>query len=661
MFRKRFASLLFALISFVPLLTNAQKENHIWYAPYVSLDFNATPAPGFLNSPNIPSNGQPASICDSSGALLFYTNGNIVYGKDHLPMPDGILANGAASRFDLHPCSALILPKSGTQYYLFSLLPDSISVAIPDSVATQYMIHPSLYFSIIDMQLNSGNGDIVPGNKKILLRREVMRGFLAGCKGPGCDSAWIVAHDRQAPDFLAYPVTAAGVGNPVSSSSGVNFLADNMPGYGFHYGKFSPDTRTLGLFSWRRSIAMPVDPGSFASLELITFNAQSGIFSNAKSLYENLDFSPYMYGFYPMSFSSDSKKFYTVQRTDYDVANWNKVVQYDLSSPVLAGILASEQVIGEVPPASPSGSSFMNDMRLAGDDKIYIASGDIFPLSLGTAAVPLARIPNPNAAAATLETGLSSPLMIWGNPVLFPAANILFEGTVTTKVSTERLCWDGSLVLGASQSGHYTWNTGSQDSSITITQPGTYWVRTGNDCTQHIDTFIVVPPLNPDLLPDDTTVCQGSRWTITLPAHTGIQYMWQDGSTGNSYEVSRDGLIVVTAHSNCGALQDSMRVTYGNCNCDLLFIPTAFSPNADGINDIFLPRYPCAAGIRNYELKVYNRWGQLAFYSGMPEQGWDGLTNGHLSDLGVYHYTVKIRAEGRKEELFRSGQVTLLR
>ena len=661
MFRKPATCLLQAFLFLAPLIAGAQKENHTWYAPYLSLDFNPVPAPVFLPAPNMPSNGQPASISDSAGALLFYTNGNVVYGKDHLPMPNGLLAGGATSRFDLHPCSALILPKSGSQYYLFSLLPDSISVDLPDSVATQYMIHPSLYYSIIDMQLNGGNGDIVPGSKKILLHREVMRGFLAGCRGPGCDSAWIVAHERQAAAFLAYPVTASGVGSPASSVAGVNFLADNMPGYGFHYGKFSPDAGTLALFSWRRSIALPVDPGTFASLELISFNKQSGIFSNAKSLFENLDYSPFMYGFYPMSFSPDSKKFYTVQRTDYDVANWNKVVQYDLNAPAIVSILASEQVIGEIPAAGPAGSSFMNDMRLATDNQIYIASGDIFPLSAGAVAVPLARIQNPNAASPILETGLSSPLMEWGNPMLFPAANILFEGTVTTTVSTQRLCLDNPLWLGASQSGHYTWSTGSHDSAISINQAGTYWVRTVNDCTQHIDTFIVLPPLQADLLPPDTTVCPGSRWIITLPSYADVQYVWQNGSTGNTYEVSREGLIVVTAQSSCGSLQDSMRVTYGNCNCDLLFIPTAFSPNADGINDIFIPRYPCAGNIRYYELKVYNRWGQLAFASGVPEQGWDGRMNGQLSDLGVYHYTVKIQADNRKEELFRSGQITLLR
>lgn len=661
MFRSLYFSALSVLFLLFSLIAVAQKENNIWYAPFVSLDFNPASGPVFIPAPAVPANGQPAGICDSTGALLFYTNGNIVYGKDHLPMPNGTLADGAALRFNRHPCSALILPKGGTQYYLFSLLPDSISVDLPGTAADT-MIQPSLYYSIIDMQLNGGNGDVLPGSKKILLKREVMRAFLVGNHGPGCDSFWVTVHLQDDATFLTYPVTAAGVGFPVPSTTGVNYLPDNKPGLGFYYGKFSPDGTTLALFSFRYSIAQSFDPSTYASLELIDFDAQTGIFSNARSLYENLDYSPFMYGFFPMSFSPDSKKLYTVQRTDYDVATWNKVSQYDLSLPTIGATVSAVQTIGTIPPVSQGSAPFMNDMRLGPDGRIYIASGDL-QIFMSTNIVPLARINTPDAlgAASGFESGLSSPLLEEGFPVLFPVAALLPGAAASAAIVTQRLCLNAPLVIGASRSGAHQWHNGSNDSSITVTQPGIYWVHTTGQCVQHTDTFKILPPLSISLLPGDTTVCKGNTWTISLPAYPDVQYTWQDGSTGNTYQVNQEGMIVVSAQSTCGIIRDSMRVTDANCNCDYLFVPTAFSPNADGVNDVFLPRYPCSRSLQFYELKIYNRWGQVVFSSNARDRGWDGTMAGHKADIGVYYYTVKVWAEGKGEELFRKGSLTLLR
>ncbi|WP_118973574.1 T9SS type B sorting domain-containing protein [Taibaiella koreensis] len=650
-------------ILLVPAFCRAQDgRNNIWYAPFVALDFNAGAGPAFLSPAAIPSNGQPASVCDAAGALLFYTNGNIVYGRDHLPMPGGILVNGDPVRFDHQPCSAVILPKGGDQYYLFSLLPDSLAVNLPAGAADT-MIQPSLYYSVIDMSLNGGNGDIVPGSKKILVKSGLMRCFLLAAPGPGCDDRWIAVHEATTAAFLSYPVTAAGLGVPVHSVAGVDYLGDNRPGYGSYYGKLSPDARKLALFSLRNSIAMPFDPGSYASLELLDFDQATGVFSNAASLYENLAFIPFMYGFFPMDFSPDSKKLYTVQRTDYDVATWNKVVQYDLNVASIASIRASETLVGVVPPVGAISSPFLTDMRLGPDDKLYLAAGDIFPLSTGSV-IPLARInaPNAPAAAAGWETGIGSPLIGEGFPMLFPVANIDPQRQVTTAKTT--LPWCGTpLPVTASRSGSYLWNNGSNTAAITVDAPGIYWVQITEDCGSHTDTFnLEAPsPLPANLLPGDTSLCRGQQWTIDLPIVPGVSYTWSDGATGNRYTVKQSGWIRVFAQNACGNSSDSLQVTYGACTCDYLFIPNAFSPNADGRNDVFLPRYPCSRPVHAYELRIYNRWGQEIFITHNPDQGWDGTMSGQKTETGVYHYTVNIQAEGSGDALFRKGQLTLLR
>lgn len=662
MLRKVFLFVLCCIL-LVPVYCRARDgRNHIWMAPFVSLDFNAGTDPSFLAPPAIPANGQPASVCDAAGALLFYTNGNIVYGRDHLPMPDGILVDGDPARFDRQPCSAVILPKGGGQYYLFSLLPDSLAVNQPPGTADT-MIQPSLYYSVIDMSLNGGNGGIVPGQKNILLKSGLMRCFLLAAPGVGCSDTWIAVHEATAAAFLCYPVTAAGVGAPVHSVAGVDYLDDNRPGYGFYYGKLSPDARRIALFSWRRSLALPFDPGSYASLELMDFDQATGRFSNAASLYEDLDFSPSMYGCFPMAFSPDSRKLYTVQRTDYDVATWNKVIQYDLSLASIASIRASEALVGAVPPAGLAGSPFLTDMRLGPDDRIYLAAGDIFPLSLGIA-LPLARINAPNAPAATAgwEAGISSPLIEGGFPMFFPVPNLDPQGQQTT--ATRSLPWCGEpQLIGASRSGSYLWNNGATDSAITAGSAGSYWVQITEACGTHTDTFHLEAPasLPVSLLPGDTSICRGEQWTIELAAIPGVGYTWGDGSTGNRYVVRQAGLVKVMAENACGHITDSMLVAYGACACDYLFTPNAFSPNADGTNDIFLPRYPCVRGVLAYELRIYNRWGQQVFISHQPDQGWNGNMNGLPAETGVYHYTVNVQADGNSDVLFRKGQLTLLR
>jgi gliding motility-associated-like protein len=69
-------------------------------------------------------------------------------------------------------------------------------------------------------------------------------------------------------------------------------------------------------------------------------------------------------------------------------------------------------------------------------------------------------------------------------------------------------------------------------------------------------------------------------------------------------------------------------------SCDTVYFPTAFTPNNDGRNDLF--RGSGNRAVRNYQLAVYNRWGQVVFHSTNVLNGWDGKVNGVAEDTGVY-------------------------
>jgi len=91
---------------------------------------------------------------------------------------------------------------------------------------------------------------------------------------------------------------------------------------------------------------------------------------------------------------------------------------------------------------------------------------------------------------------------------------------------------------------------------------------------------------------------------------------------------------------------------------DSIAIPSAFTPNGDGLNDIFRP-----SGMKYQslvEFSIYNRWGQQVFTTNNKQQGWDGTFNGVKQDMGVYQYILKVEPDGGSTRLFK-GTVTLIR
>lgn len=88
-----------------------------------------------------------------------------------------------------------------------------------------------------------------------------------------------------------------------------------------------------------------------------------------------------------------------------------------------------------------------------------------------------------------------------------------------------------------------------------------------------------------------------------------------------------------------------------------MYFPSAFSPNNDGTNDVFMP---IGVFAKTYELVIYDRWGRLAFRSNSPTSGWDGNINGASAPEGVYTYRLKVTGF-KDENIDRTGTVTLIR
>jgi gliding motility-associated-like protein len=90
---------------------------------------------------------------------------------------------------------------------------------------------------------------------------------------------------------------------------------------------------------------------------------------------------------------------------------------------------------------------------------------------------------------------------------------------------------------------------------------------------------------------------------------------------------------------------------------DNLFIPTGFTPNNDGNNDLFRVR---GHNILFADMSIYNQWGQRIWYSPKEMTGWDGTANGQKVPMGSYAYVIEIHFDSGKKEIHR-GNINLIR
>ncbi|MBO9700860.1 MAG: gliding motility-associated C-terminal domain-containing protein [Sporocytophaga sp.] len=88
-----------------------------------------------------------------------------------------------------------------------------------------------------------------------------------------------------------------------------------------------------------------------------------------------------------------------------------------------------------------------------------------------------------------------------------------------------------------------------------------------------------------------------------------------------------------------------------------IFTPTAFTPDKDGVNDIFVPK---GKFFTEFEMTVFNRWGEIVFYTSNINNGWDGLYKGDVAQQDSYAYLIKAKDNRGREKVYK-GTVTLLR
>jgi len=153
----------------------------------------------------------------------------------------------------------------------------------------------------------------------------------------------------------------------------------------------------------------------------------------------------------------------------------------------------------------------------------------------------------------------------------------------------------------------------------------------------------------------DQFLCRGNL----LVLRAGVladSYVWQDGSTSPTFQVTKNGVYYVDVKNTCGITRDSINILTGNCT---LYIPTAFTPNKNGLNEQFLVEG--TGSVTEFELVIFDRFGHSVFFTKDKTAGWDGKYKGTDMPNGGYVYLVRYKVISDSNLKILKGSFVLLR
>ncbi len=521
----------------------SQKETNFWFFGFnAGINFNSG-APASFSGGSVNSFECSASISDNIGNLLFYPDGKNVFTKNNTLMPNGVGLLGDQSTTQ----GALIIrkPNSTNLYILFSINTGCVS---PFS------------YSVIDMNKNGGLGEVVQKNI-ILLQTGNYFEKLTATKHSNNRDIWvnIIGVDsltKSTLNLYCFLLTPYGVMNtPIVSA-----LGDISTSLCYGQLKTSPDGQYLAYASEN-------------GVSIVNFNKKSGKINSINSLI-CLNNNPY-----GLEFSPDSRLLY-LNKMQIEISNGNKI---NLGYPTFS------------------------QFQMALDKKIYFINYDSTQIQdpnfnlakINSKSLSVINSPNLTGLSANItynNISLSPDSAKFGLPnfpsYLFyhPEGEFTYQNDCVGDIINFNLV--NSPVLDSIR-----WIFLDDNSNSTLIQPthiysasGTYDVNVityQNGIADTTNQSVTINGVYPNFFgQSDTSLCSNNRIFLGVSYPYLGHYLWNTGDTTSGIYVREEGEYWLRITDICAIYSDTIKVTREFCEPEV-FIPNVFTPNDDGINDLF--------------------------------------------------------------------------
>ncbi|WP_438969154.1 gliding motility-associated C-terminal domain-containing protein [Nonlabens sp.] len=671
-------SIFYFIIFICSAFAKAQLESSHWYFGInAGIDFNSGTAVAIDDGQLVTGEGC-ATISDAAGNLLFYTDGSLVYDANHIIMPNGTGLKGNSSSTS----SAIIVPLPGdpNRYYIFTVDTDDLV----------YRDTEGLHYSIVDMSLNNGNGDVDIFEKNINLLPITSEKLTAISNATG-DGFWIISQFQDL--FYSYELTASGLSiNPVISQVAPfielvttpitnvdvaamrGYIKVNARGNRLVAAHFSNNTTAefSGITDVLTARSLAYTNGG--ELYLYDFDNATGTVSNPQPLLTRQDGG----SIYGVEFSGNGRYLYA--EVDYMNASTTEIfellrgeiVQYDLTSsniPISATVIHQDVI-----------TPFRGALQLGLDNKIYHSRFQQNALSV---------INNPNDAGLNANYTFNSfPLLqnttAWYGLPIF-VQSFLLNGEIDAKdhcVGEEQII----SINTAANLVSVNWDFGDPDSgadnfsndlnpSHLFTAPGFYTITAIVETLVQVFTITKTIEVFEQVMTNDfpklLEVCEeGFDQAVFDLTSVGDVLSTLNNQNVTYYESETDAieqqneiinpnnylnlfpiqeLFVRVSNENCFEIF-SFDIAIENCPVEVFNIIT---PNGDGVNDTFI-----ISGLYNiynkHKLHIFSRYGQKIWEGDNESGSWDGTSNtgllhsGKRLPTGTYFYVLELNEPDTK-------------
>lgn len=618
-----------------------------------------------------------AMVYSSKGELVFYTDGVKIYrGSDDQPMAF------------FPPLTSSDLDGTNTSIQSSLIIPKNSCNECPNHLYYVYTLNKTtgmLSYSVVDMRRDDGKGAVVEKNTPVSFTTTQQIATRTALDAQGNEVGYyIYSHDSKTNEFRILKVDSTGATEKVQA---VGMIPSDTTGYM----RISP----LG-----DQLAMAIVKNGENYIEVYDIDPATGDLRLKYTIDMKIQAPPMVYG---LEFSYNGQLLYTTLRGDPAAGVKSYLYQLNLNrrDPI---VISNEKIKLDESATYAFGALQMGPVNSVGAIYMAVDGRTLLPYisqpdALGVASI-VGYVPISDVFGAEVigNSHFGLPNVVRAKPKQDgEGLSATYQGTcqgIPTKFSTQGICspmkaeitWDfGDGTTGTGKEpthiykkeGRYIIKMTVDVFSETVLSQNVNIPILGNALKQKCSTFVVtdeiyIKPTPVPNLPDSAFVCvlRGATMALDPKATNTVdpQYMWSPTSettpTITISALATYGVVV----SNKFILQSGTPIfcpakdeTIVKEGCEpQLFVPEVFTPNGDGKNDRFeLPN----EFITDFDLKIYNRWGEIIFESFQADRLWDGTYKGKMMAPMLYAFVVSYKSEyfPYRPKITKTGGILLIK